>query len=573
MERHRYIIDGISSFDSFRDASVTQIIVFVHGIFGSSTETWEGTPTQLMTSPQFSKFDYASYGYASHIVEWKKPEAFVDQLVLWMRTHLAQYQEIYLICHSMGGLLVRHAIIKMLAAKEDGRIVTAIQRCFMIASPVTGSRAARLLAKIPGVSTVNNRIAYLADPRINGKDMSSAYTAAAEAFIAAGGRTLDVPPFSFFVGIDDHIVDAPDKRFHTEYDTYEGSVPGTHSSLKADLNANSTLLTRIAQLIQDSSLRSESSQRVRIEMVKEATRKREEATQDATRGATDSQPDPRAAIDVVLISCSATKSDVRGSLHARKGWMVDQVDDPRLADIVLELRSRVLRLIQEGKVDGIEFKEGNRAAKPANQQLVFGPDFGGVFNEERYQPAYLRYRGRCYQATREEWEAVYGDSAHPQFLIMSGLYGLIPATEPIQNYDVHLTDVDLSSSISLQSYWKDRELMTQVLIANLEWLEKHRGPVGRVIDALSELSYQETINWSLVDRRWPVLHRIFESRAAREALENLGVWVRDVIKKPSLIREIEIDRFYDNANFVSRDRIAFEERIGSSKLAVAREVN
>ena len=162
--------------------------------------------------------------------------------------------------------------------------------------------------------------------------------------------------------------------------------------------------------------------------------------------------------------------------------------------------------------------------------------------EKRYGlEAYARYKGRCYQAHENEWLDMHRAAKHPQFLIMSGLYSLIPPTEYIQNYDVHLTDIDLSTGISLQTYWRDRDLMTQVLISHLEWLEREKGPIGHVIDALSELSYQETINWSLIDRRWNVLHRVFESSAGRTALGNLGVWLQDAIRNPLLIRSIQSD--------------------------------
>src|ERR1700733_5674561 len=126
MERQQIVIDDVSTIHAFRDPSALQIIVFIHGIFGSSTETWAGTPNQLMTSPTFSKFDYCSYGYKSKIVEWQKPDAFVDQLVLWMRTHLRQYKDIFLICHSMGGLLARQAVINMLGDKLDWPTVRSI---------------------------------------------------------------------------------------------------------------------------------------------------------------------------------------------------------------------------------------------------------------------------------------------------------------------------------------------------------------------------------------------------------------------------------------------------------------
>jgi hypothetical protein len=38
---------------------------------------------------------------------------------------------------------------------------------------------------------------------------------------------------------------------------------------------------------------------------------------------------------------------------------------------------------------------------------------------------------------------------------MSGLYGLLDAAEWIQNYDVHLTDTNKDSGISISSMWSD----------------------------------------------------------------------------------------------------------------------
>jgi hypothetical protein len=167
---------------------------------------------------------------------------------------------------------------------------------------------------------------------------------------------------------------------------------------------------------------------------------------------------------------------------------------------------------------------------------------------------------------------------HPEVLIMSGLYGLILATDPIQNYDVHLTDVDRGSRFSIQTYWKDRELMTEMLISHLKWIENNRGPVGRIFDCLSELSYQETINWPLIEHRWPSLHRVFAHQAGRRALGNLGVWVRDAIRDPTLLKTTEVETFYSRPGFVvppdfgTPERIAFEPVIGLSELKVMRQV-
>jgi pimeloyl-ACP methyl ester carboxylesterase len=573
-ERSRIVIDKTSTLDSFNDPSIRNVVVFVHGIFGDSEETWGVTPLQLVSSPIFTAFDYASYGYGSKFIELRDPELFVDQLILWIRTNLCKYENIYFVAHSMGGLFVRHAISKMLVNADDRALTKKIRRCFMIASPVSGSWVAEYLGWVPFLNMINKRIAYLANPSIDGKDMSAAYTAAAAVFRQAGGTPADIPRFHYFVGVDDSFVSPSEDLFFTEFDKYEGAIEGTHSTLKQDKDANSVLIKSITQSLRESLRLSEEYQRERISMVKEVTRKREIATQkmagQAHLATTGVGID---VVDVVLISCSATKSDAQRFLHPKGGGIVESVDDARIGQLVLDMRSRVLRLIQEGSIDGIEFAQGNRASMPANRNLLFGPDFGGAFNDAKYLPAYARYTGRCYQAHESEWEAMYDSAKHPHFLIMSGLYGLIPATEYIQNYDVHLTDVDLSNGLSLQTYWRDRELMTQVLISHLEWIERERGVIGHVVDALSELSYQETINWSLIDRRWNVLHRVFELNAGRDALGNLGYWLQDIIQNSTLLRSIQSDTFYENPRFHPKDRIAFENQIGRSSLAVAREVN
>ena len=114
--------------------------------------------------------------------------------------------------------------------------------------------------------------------------------------------------------------------------------------------------------------------------------------------------------------------------------------------------------------------------------------------------------------------------------------------------------------------------MTEILLSHIKWIEQNKGPIGRIVDCLSELSYQETINWSLLEHRWPVFHRVFEKSAGRDSLENLGIWIRDVLQQPKLLKEIQPDLFYENAGFTTPDRIAFEQVIGLTRLPVMRQV-
>lgn len=548
------------------------VVLFVHGTFGDATETWGGTPDVFLTIPSMAGFDIASFGYESKKLDTRQPALIAEKLRLWINTHLHQYTDIYIVAHSMGGLLARQMLCTMMENEHDHNIVKKIRLCFLIASPVTGSSYAKLAQRIPFLARFHKRISYLADPRINGLTMGKAYKRAVKMFKDKGGQDIDVPRFHIFTAESDKWVGRPDTDFYTDYDNDEGVIPGTHSTSKIEQDVNSSLVNRVSQLILKSSGSSVGTQASRIKVVTDSMRERELAAQSSTLSKASSKSNANAT-DILLISCSNTKSDAAGDYYASGDSLVDQLANLEVRQHIFATRNNILVSIQSGYVDGVEFSEGNRIAKPMNKQLNFGQDIGGLVNERLYLPAYARYKGRCYQATLNEWKEFLEKKNKPHILIMSGLYGLLLVTDPIQNYDIHLTDVVLDKDVSVQSLWKDRELMTEALLSHIMWIENNVGPVGNIVDALSELSYQETINWSMVRHRYHVFHRVFENNAGRNALGNLGIWIRDVIRNPDMLKDIEEDKFYDNQGFTSPDRIAFERIIGESKLPVARQVN
>jgi pimeloyl-ACP methyl ester carboxylesterase len=572
--RVRIDIDGRSYLQTYNCPDIKRIIIFIHGILGDYKESWNDTPAQLMTERVFVDFDWGSFGYHSRVIDWRAQKTLVDQLVLWQRTHLAAYQDIFIIAHSMGGLLLRYACANLVESElqEDRELFTKIKRCFLLAVPLSGSRVARRLSSIPLIRRLNSHLPFLAKPSVQAKDMGESYRGVISKAESLG---LARPTFSLFIGTDDRIVSQPETWATTQDDRYEGAIPGTHSTLKEDLTANSTLIRRITQLIAVDLLTAEDTQRARIDGVRGLTVQRERANA-ARRGtplvatATGSGTDER---DVIIISCSSHKSDDGNVEHPGEAGIGDVLADDQLATLALRMRIKIMAMIQTGNLNGVEFREGNRALRPENRALILGPDFGGISNERRYMPAYYRYMGRCYQATREEWQRFYEqpEGRRPQIMIMSALYGLFPAQEYIQNYDCHLTDVDEVSGVSVQTYWRDRELMTQILVSYLTKLEERGVRIRRIIDLLSELSYQETIHWQMIYPRWPVFHRVFNRKAGRDALGNMGIWLRSVIVDHTLLENLSIDTFYDQALFLANDRIAFEGRIGDSTLEVARE--
>jgi len=229
-----------------------------------------------------------------------------------------------------------------------------------------------------------------------------------------------------------------------------------------------------------------------------------------------------------------------------------------LAHAILEARVHIKRLIESGSLEGSEFKEGNRALRAPNRSLHLGPDFGGTINKARYLPAYRRYIGRCYQASPEEWDRFFElPAAHrPDILIVSGLYGVYPADEYIQNYDVHLTDLDVRQSCTLQDLW--RPLLTQVLLSRLAWIEQGGCTIGRVFDLLTEELYRAVFDWETIGAHYTVLRQTFLRRSGREALDNAGIWLKKIVNSPALLLDVEPGEVFDDPEFLDQDQMRFD---------------
>jgi pimeloyl-ACP methyl ester carboxylesterase len=565
LSRVRLSIDNLSYVETWNSAETKTVLVFIHGIFGSAKETWAATPQMLMTTSILADADFASFGYATKVIDFREPRFVVQSFVLWLRTHMAKYDNIFVIAHSMGGLIVRDACQQLITSSNtsDHQLFAKVRHCFLVAVPLSGSWAARLVNKIPIVRSLNRRIPYLAKDRITITQLSSYW----EAVKAAKRLGIVGPRFSLFVGTDDALVTEPGAWAVTSVDEYEGPVAGTHSKIKTDIDINSTLSNRILQVINDRMRGDPQTQRRRL--AAESSQNVLASQASAAPARTGGTVKPKR--DVLFISCAAHKRSDGERTHPRTGGMEHDVADPDVGKLLIQTRAKILTLIQQGRIEGIEFKEGNRAARPQNQTLIMGPDLGGALNSSKYLPAYWRYMGRSYQATESQWKTFLErpESERPDVIIMSGLYGLVTVDEYIQNYDCHITDTDTSTGQIVRDYWKGA--LTDALISHLERLEGRGWEIGRVFDLLSERSYQDAIEWQRVYPRWSVMHRIFEEKAGRDALANMGIWVRDMIVNPRDLGAITAGNFYSNANFSEADRIAFEERLGESKLPVTRD--
>lgn len=124
---------------------VDQLVIFVHGL-GGSAETWRGFP-ELLDADQAVRahFDFLYHEYATGgaNIPFRRVEnikAAAEALATIVQTKARQYKKIFLVAHSLGGLVVRRAIIHLL----DLNHAPLIAGIAFFACPHRGS----LLAKI-----------------------------------------------------------------------------------------------------------------------------------------------------------------------------------------------------------------------------------------------------------------------------------------------------------------------------------------------------------------------------------------------------------------------------------------
>jgi pimeloyl-ACP methyl ester carboxylesterase len=528
--RLKEVIDRRSYIFTYHAESTRDFVLFIHGVLGDYEETWKDTPTHLMTESALAEADYGSFGYETTVFDSKTTRVHAQQLVTWMRTHVLRYERIFIVAHSMGGLITREACALLAKSRhaDDRDLLGRIKRGFFVAVPIAGSRTARWLVRVPLLARFNRKLRFLAEPRVAGQDLHDLYVEA----IGALGPDVPRPKFSHFTGSGDAVVAEPPEWVLTEDDRHEGVVEGTHSSIKSDQTANSTLLRRIVQLI-------------------EQHQHAGALVAPSLRAAADQ---PR---DVLVLACSATKASSGDGPHPQGGGLLDALDDAAVRASAAATRAEIRSLLQAGRIEGIEFNEGNRRFRRQNLALVAGPDFGGIAGANGYAPAYKRYMGRSYQATPAEWEQFLAlpEAQRPAVLIVSGLYGLCRIEDSIQNYDCHLSDVDIETGQTLQALWKG--LLTDLLLSHLTWLERRGHRVGRVFNLLAEDYYRSALDWRRVAAQRTVWTQQFERSQGRDALDNLGVWLRGTILRPSRLGDIEPGTYTEDPLFVRADRVRF----------------
>ena len=148
-----------------------KLILFIHGL-GGSEETWGAFPTLISADKDSNAFDVAFFEYRTSLFHRKSdvfmPQNLFAKFALLFSLHISQrqlpkiqhiakqlqskiedyykdYEDIYFITHSMGGLVARKYLSNMIKAKEDLKV----KKLMLYAVPNNGTNWAKFASIYP----------------------------------------------------------------------------------------------------------------------------------------------------------------------------------------------------------------------------------------------------------------------------------------------------------------------------------------------------------------------------------------------------------------------------------------
>ena len=124
-------------------------VVFVHGILGSHASTWGRFPELLSTDVDLPSLDLLSWGYSSGYVPGSYNDVATEghALLSDLESHVRDGNDIYLLGHSMGGLVILRGLVdRILDEKGQTPPVSQIRWITLYASPLFGSAVANVVA-------------------------------------------------------------------------------------------------------------------------------------------------------------------------------------------------------------------------------------------------------------------------------------------------------------------------------------------------------------------------------------------------------------------------------------------
>ena len=207
-----------------------------------------------------------------------------------------------------------------------------------------------------------------------------------------------------------------------------------------------------------------------------------------------------------LTNCSLTKAVGGGAEYDESQAITSALPVP-LGARLLERRASIFRLVKSAT--DFDWQGTPVSELEFNRELSSGKDLGGR-HAAAYLPALDRYEGRFFQALGMAGKRRLVESGH-HTLFLSGLYGLLRPTEPIQLYSCPLAP-------QVAERWREGSLLTDVLCEYIR-----RFGIARIIDLTAIDAYRQLIDWEKVAAtRTDVLHCFDVMAAGDYALTSFG---------------------------------------------------
>ena len=212
-----------------------------------------------------------------------------------------------------------------------------------------------------------------------------------------------------------------------------------------------------------------------------------------------------------VTACSLTKA-AGGVPEYEGGAAILAGLDQRQAEVLLDRRNSVRKLVKGG---GEPDWQGIRLADhPHNRALGQGNDFGGTRRVD-YLPAVDRYKGRFFLGL--DSDSRRRCKAEKRTLVLSGLYGMLLAGEPIQLYSCPLTP-------DVAEIWHEDSLLTDMLCGYVR-----RNEIACVVDLTAMEAYRRLIDWRTVANHAGVMHCFDTAAAGESALTSFGGVFRQLL--------------------------------------------
>ena len=207
-----------------------------------------------------------------------------------------------------------------------------------------------------------------------------------------------------------------------------------------------------------------------------------------------------------LTNCSLTKETAGGEEYDERQAITSELPEA-LRDRLLERRKSVFQLVKNGT--DFDWQGTPVSQLEHNRALSSGRDLGGR-HAAAYLPALDRYQGRFFQALGATGKRRLLESGH-HTLFLSGLYGLLRPTEPVQLYSCPLAP-------PVAERWRKGALLTDVLC---EYIRQFG--IARIIDLTAIDAYRQLIDWEeVVATKTDVLHCFDVMSAGESALTAFG---------------------------------------------------